>query len=326
MEILKIYGIDDIKNYIRKNKYLVLCFIFILLLIFLFTRIIIDVDVITNNQNLQRTILNELDKEGIRKYSFIKKDSELLEKKERILHANKDLLEWINIERKGMRYVVNIEPKVEKNKQEREEYCHVVSLKDAMITRIIASNGVEVKGINDSVKKDDIIISGDIAFNEEIKSRVCAMGEVYGKTWYTINISLPKNTEVVTRKEKKRFNLEIDFTNKKYKIFKDRLRDYVSESKRIINIFGFELKLVKEIEVEREIRSYTALELEENINKLVLENMAKTLEGDYKIIEQKVLKKSDNDSTIDIEMFIVAEEKISEVRIATINEEKEEKE
>lgn len=39
--------------------------------------------------------------------------------------------------------------------------------------------------------------------------------------------------------------------------------------------------------------------------------MNKILEGNHQILEQKVLKKSDKDSTIDIEIFIVAEEQIS---------------
>ncbi len=291
-----------------------------LFFIFVFTRIIIDVNVLTNNKNLQSTILNELDKEGIRKYTIIKSDQKLLEIKNNILNNNKGLLEWINIERIGMRYVVNLEPKIEKGKIEHEEYCHVVSTKDAMITRIIASDGMEIKAINDSVKKDDVIISGDISYNEEVKTRVCAQGTVYGKTWYTINISLPKTQDDIIKKEKKRFNLGVEFNNKKYKIFKSRLNEFVQEEKRIINLFGFELIFIKEIEVEKNTRELSNDEMDEMIDKLVLDKMDKTLEGEYQIIDRKVLKKSDNNSTIDIEIFIVAEEQISEVRTATIEE------
>ena len=43
--------------------------------------------------------------------------------------------------------------------------------------------------------------------------------------------------------------------------------------------------------------------------------MSKILEGEYQILEQKVLKKQDNNSTIDIELFIVAEELISKTKI-----------
>jgi len=325
VEIIKFYGLEDIKKYMKKHYWPLAYFFLTLITIFFFTRLVINVNVVTNNKNLQRIILNELDKEGIKKYTIIKSDKKLLQIKNNILKNNKELLEWLNIERQGMKYVINIEPKVEKNKIEKKPYCHVISTKDAMITRIIASNGMEIKNTNDSVKKDDIIISGDISYNEEVKAHVCATGTVYGKTWYTINISLPKTYEEIIKKDKKRFNLEINLNDRKYKIFKSRLDDYVSEKKKIFNLFGFELNIIKEIEVDKTIREYNDEELNENINKLVLDKMAKILNGDYKIIDQKVLKKSYNNSTIDIELFIVAEEEISEIIEATIEEEISEK-
>lgn len=134
-----------------------------------------------------------------------------------------------------MKYIINVEQKIEKNKQEKEPYCNVISKKDAIITKIITSNGMELKDINDSVKKGEIIISGDIKYNEDTKSQVCAAGTVYGKTWYTLNISLPKIHEVTERLNKKRNNLLIKYNNKKYKIFKPRIGSYEEENKKIIN-------------------------------------------------------------------------------------------
>jgi len=72
-------------------------------LLFFYTRIIIQIDILTNNQDLYRAVLNELDKEGIRKYTFIKNDGELGKIKSIIVDNNRDILEWINIERKGMK-------------------------------------------------------------------------------------------------------------------------------------------------------------------------------------------------------------------------------
>ena len=210
-----------------------------------------------------------------------------------------------------MKYIINVEQKIEKNKQEKEPYCNVISKKDAIITKIITSNGMELKDINDSIKKGEIIISGDIKYNEDTKSQVCAAGTVYGKTWYTLNISLPKIHEVTERLNKKRNNLLIKYNNKKYKIFKPRIGSYEEENKKIINFFGIELYIQKEYEVEIKSKEYSSKELEEILQKLVEEKMNKILEGNHQILEQKVLKKSDKDSTIDIEIFIVAEEQIS---------------
>lgn len=304
----------------KENKTSFIYLISILFLILLFTRFIIGIDIVTNNKELYSIIENELDKIGIRKYTLIKNDKFLLIAKETILQNQKEKLEWLNIERKGMRYIINIEPKIDKNKIEHDPYCNIISTKDAIITRVISSKGVELKEVNDSVKKGDILIGGDIKLNEETKDQVCANGVVYGKTWYTINITIPKTYTTKIELEKKRYNIEVKWNNKKYTIFKPRMESYNQTSKKIISIFGLDLNLKKEIETKEETKTYTEEEIENNINRLVKENMDKTLKGEYKILEQKVLKKQDNNSTIDIEIFIVAEEQISESSTEKIEE------
>ena len=223
-----------------------------------------------------------------------------------------------------MKYIINVEPKVNKEKQEEPPYCNVISLKDSMVTRIITSKGMEVVDVNDSVKKGDILISGDIKFNEETKEQVCASGQVYGHTWYTVNITIPRNYEEITKLSKKRYNLEISFNNKKYRLFKDRLTKYQTQSKEIVNLLGFKLSLLKDTEIESNTKEYTDHELENNIKKQIEDKMKNILKGEYKIITQKVLKKELNDSKIDMEVFIVAEEEISTTSTESLNTEENE--
>lgn len=279
----------------------------------MYSRIIIDVDILTNNKELYSLILHELDVHSIKKYTIRKSDKKISDIKEQILKNNKEKIEWINIEQVGMKYIINIEPKIDKNKKEQKEYCNIISSKDSIITRIITEKGIELKEINDYVKENDIIISGDITYNEETKSQVCASGVVYGKTWYTINISIPKKHEIITTANKKRYNIMIENNNKKYKIFKTRLKDYIDENKEIVNIFGIKIYFQKEKEVTKEIKEYSEEELLQLADNLVKEKMSNNLNGNFNILEQKVLKKSDNDSTIDMDIFIVAEEEISKV-------------
>ena len=309
-EIIRYYGKTNILNYLKLNK---LSFIFlftIILFIFIITRFIISINVITEDSNLQSTLLNELDKNNIYKYSLVKDANKLNKIKEIILNNNKDKIEWLNIERKGMKYFINVEPKVDKNKVEEKPYCHIISLKDSMVTRIITSKGMEVVDVNDSVKKGDILISGDIKFNEETKNQVCASGKVYGRTWYTVNITIPRNYEKITKLNKKRYNIKISFNNKHYRLFKNRLSNYITESQDIVNILGFKISLDKDIEVKSNTQEYSDQELELNIKKQIENKMKNILNGEYQIITQKVLKKELNDSKIDMEVFIVAEEEI----------------
>ncbi len=218
-----------------------------------------------------------------------------------------------------MKYIINVEPKVVKNKEEDLPYCNIISLKDSMVTRILTSKGTEIVDINDSVKKGDILISGDIKFNEETKRQVCASGTVYGKTWYTINITIPRTYEEITKLNKKRYNISLSFNNKSYRLFKNRLTNFKTESKDIVNILGFKLTLNKDIEISTKTKDYTDKELDDNTKKQIAEKMKTVLNGEYKIITQKVLKKEVNNSKIEMEVFIVAEEEISTTSTEPLN-------
>lgn len=310
-KIIKLHGSKEIINYTKQNKLSIMYLISFITIIFIFTRIIIDIEIISENHNLTSIILNELDKNNIRKYSVVKNPNKLNKIKEKLLNSNKEYLEWINIERQGMKYIINLEPKIEKNKTNDPTHCNIISTKNATITRIITHKGVELISLNDSVNKGDILISGDIFYNNEIKKQVCAKGVVYGTTWYTISLEIPINHEIIFPKNKIRYNILIKKNNKKYKLLKSRISDYVEENKKIINIFGSEIYLQKEIEVTKKTIEYTEEELEKVIEEKITKTMSQTLKGESKIISRKVLKKQVNNSTIELEIFIVAEEQIS---------------
>ena len=312
-KINKIYGKQELTSYLRKNYLNIIYTITIIFLIFLTTRITLSIEVITENTSLRNHILNELDKNHIIKYSIIKTNQEITNIKENILSNNKDLLEWINIERIGMKYLINIEPKITKEKNNTKEYCNIISTKDSIITKIITSKGVELVSPNDRVNTGDILISGDITYNNELKKQVCASGTIYGTTWYTINISIPLTYKKTIKQDKTKYNILLKYNNKKKKLFKPKFTNYIEENKRIINFFGIEIYFQKEIKTKSEIVEYTEEELNNLIEKKLNETLSHTLAGQYSIKTQKTLKKQVNNSTIELEIFIVAEEQISTI-------------
>lgn len=317
-KINKLYQIDNvnylgIKSIFHNFKKTILNLISVTLIITLivfYTNIIVKIDLTTENTELRKYILNELDKNDLNTYSFVKNDETLLQIKNKILEASKDKIEWINIERVGMKYLVKIEPKKSKNPQEELKYCHVIAIKDGTISKIISQNGTEITDVNDSVKKGDILISGDIKLNETTKNHVCATGKVYAKTWYTIDVSTTKTYEEKRKKSNFRYNLLLNYKNKSQKIFKSRIKNSIEENNKIIDLFGLKLYVQKEYESEINILKYDTKTLEEKINKIVKEKMLPTIKEDGKIITQKVLKKVENDSTIEMTIFIVVEEQI----------------
>ena len=312
-KIIKEYGKKELINYLKQNITQTTYLILIIILISIFTKITLNIEVITENTKLRNHITNELYKQNITKYTIVKNNREIQSIKETILNNNKDILEWINIETIGMKYIINIEPKINKTKQEQSEYCNIISTKDSIITRIITHKGVELVDTNDHVSKDQILITGDIKYNEELKKQVCANGIVYGTTWYTINISIPTNKETITKLKNNRYNIILKYNNKTKKLLKNKYKDYIVEQKKIINIFGIELYLQKEIQVKKETKPYTEDELNTLIDNKLKETLSHTLKGEYSIINRNTLKKYINNSKIELEIFIVAEEQISTI-------------
>ena len=153
-----------------------------------------------------------------------------------------------------------------------------------------------------------------------VKNRVCAQGLVYGKTWYTIDISTTKTYVDKIKKDDYRYNLLIKYNNMKHKVFKSRVSDYIEEDEKIFDIFGIKLYLQKEYFAEEKVVKYSDEVLMKKINNLIDEKMENIFKGNGKILERKVLKKVENDSTIDMVVFIVAEEQIGSLVQVTKDE------
>ena len=121
-----------------------------------------------------------------------------------------------------------------KNKIDQLQYCNIISTKDSIITKVITHKGVELVEPNDSVSKGNILISGDITYNEETKKQVCAEGEVYGTTWYEIHLSIPTIKETIIKQNKKRYNIKLNYNNKTKRLLKTKYKDYITKSTKII--------------------------------------------------------------------------------------------
>ena len=310
--IINEYGITRYLSQIKINKINIIYTAITICLIILLSNIIVKIEINSTNIELNSKILNELDKQNINKISFKKTPDKIQNIQNTIKNNLKNELEWINITTKGMKYQIKIEPKIIKNKIEQKDFCNIIAKKEGTITRIISSKGIEKVEKNDIVKTGDVLISGDIIYNDQIKGQTCAIGKVYAKTWYTIELSIPKYYEYIEEQNKKRYNIEIKYNNKKTKIFKTRVKNSITKNKKILNIFGREIYLQKEIEIKRNTKEYTEDQINNLIDEKIKEKMKNMLDQEISILDRKVLKKEENNSKINIVMFIVVEELISE--------------
>ena len=112
ISIIGYNGLDRLINNFKSNffKYLIVLFSFILMDVL--TSFIVDVNIIHENKNVRSLVLKELNNQGFKKYALAMSNSKLEQIKKNIIKDNPNTLEWINITRSGMKYIVRIEERI----------------------------------------------------------------------------------------------------------------------------------------------------------------------------------------------------------------------
>ena len=310
VKIVNRYGVSKLKYLFNKYRLLLFFFLFAIFINIFLSHIIFKVEVINHNKKLVKEIKDELMDLGIKKYNFVLSANKVNNIKEKLLE-NKDI-EWLEIERIGTKYVIKVE---ERKVKEKEDEClprNIVSKKNAVITKINVENGEIIKKKNDYVVAGETIVSGLIHNKETVKTKVCAKGLIYGKTWYKVKLSL-ENTilnTVYTSNEKTGFYIKI--LNKEYKLG-NKFSKYKIKKYNIVGskLVPMEISLSKYLEINRYEQQLSKKEIEKKALILAEKKVREGLKKDERILDKKILKNNINNSKIDIEVFIVAEENIT---------------
>ena len=307
ISIINYYGFNGIKLHIKKYLYCYLLFFFCFILMDVLTSYIVDINIIHENSTIRKLVKENLYDKGIKKYTLGYSFEELEKIKNEILKENPEYLEWMSITKKGMTYIVRIEDRIIPKKDEDTPIRHVVAKKDALITKIISTKGDVIVRSGDYVKKGDILISGEIKLYEEVKGNTSATGTVYGNVWYEVDVKIPKQKEINTDTGKSRYNLNI---NNKI-LLKNKYKYFRQEGTKELNILGLKILLYKELEYNKKVINLTDKNLENELNEKINEAFKEKLKGEGTIISKNVLKKEENNSTIDCRVFVVTNEVIS---------------
>lgn len=303
IEILKEFNTHELFKHLKKYYLEYLSIILGIILFNLFINTICYVDIRTTNRGLASKIFKVLDIYNLKRFTLKKDYNYLVKVKQELLKTYPDELEWVEINNDGMKYIITLEERKKILPNTKNDRCDVVATKDALVTKVIAQSGVVMVKPNTYVRAGDVLISGEIKYNEEIKNTVCAKGIVYGEVWYDVKMSLPKTYQEKIYTDKYRYNLELSH-NKDYKIFKSRLKDYDTKRKTLISILGFKINLLKEEEIIYLTKEYTEEELDIRIDELIQEKVGLNFKDGEEILYKNVLKKELNHSKIDIDVFV----------------------
>ena len=225
--IIRKYGYLNIINKINNNYIKIISLIIAIFFLYFLTNIIFTIDIISNDKEMTDLITKELEKYNIKKYHFKKNYNSLENIKSKILSDNKEVLEWLEIESSGTKYIVKYVERKKESKENGYNYQSITASKDAIITDIRAYTGERLKLPGDYIKKGDVAISGILEKTDGTKLYSKANGYVWGEVWYKVDIEYPYTyyEELVTGRHKlvptlKVLNYELAlFPYKKYKKF-----------------------------------------------------------------------------------------------------------
>lgn len=308
VKIVGYEGLNYVKKHVKNNVYIYLLVLFCFFIMDVLTSYIIKIDIIHENSKVKSLVAEELKNNKIKKYSLAKSFEELEKIRKKIINDNNTKLEWISITREGMKYIIRVEERIIITKKEETGYRHIISTKDALVTKLTSVKGDVLVRSGEYVKKGDILISGQIKLYDTVKGNTLATGSVYGEVWYTADISYPLNYEENRYTDNKRTNINI---NNKI-ILKNKYRYFTQENIRELNILGLKIKIYEECEYQKIKGVLTNEEASNKALKKLNNEFKLKLQEKGTVISQKVLKKVENNSTIDMRVFVVTNEIISD--------------
>lgn len=317
IKIINRFGVAKLRYLLLKYKY-ILSFLFLTLgLMIILSHFIFFIDVIHSKEEIRELVENDLKEFGISKYRFRVSYAKKEEIRNKILEKEKDKIEWLEIDRIGTRYIVNVEERLIKDNKVDNEVRDIVAKKDAMILNIEAETGEIVRKKYEYVRKGDTIVSGTIKNKEDEVSKVKAEGKVYGEVWYSVTVELPKKyyEEKKTGKTSKALTLRI--ANKKISVpFSKDNKSYISEDSPILENNLIPIKLVLETKHEIEIidKEYNMDNSSSEAIKLATKKLEDCLDEQSMILSKKVLKKTLKNSKIIVEIFFKVRENITDYK------------
>lgn len=301
--IIRYYGNKFLFNIINNNKYLLMSFFVCMFFLYLLCNTIYDIE-INCESDLRNKIVNVLKKYDISKYKSVKSYKELALIKENILQEISEI-EWLEITRDGVKYIVDVNPKINNINSVDNGFSNIIASMDGVIKHIVVHNGDKIKEENEFVKKGEVIISGNLFKDGNLIDSVNAKGSVYAEVWYLVKIEVPfiLNEKIINKTVNHYY---LDFNGKKFSLTGVYKKDgLISNNKCLLNKPYLPFKLYKESLIE--YKNYDKyLSYDEALDygvKLGEEKIQKMLDEHEYIISKNVLKNRPKSSKMYIEVF-----------------------
>lgn len=316
ISIQKLYGLVKYKNIIKKYRFFLLASFLGIILIYTLSNLIFSIEVEHEKQDIRDLILTDLENFGIKKYHFQVSYKEKEKIKKKILAKETNKIEWLEIEKRGTKYIVKVEERIKNEVKKEVKYQNIIAKKDAMLLKISAVHGEVKKKKYDYVKKGDVLISGLISRDEKIVSKTKADGIVFGEVWYKVIVDLPKKYKTVEKTGNNKKMLELKIFNQSIFMFSlSPYKTYTIDRNLLFknSIIPISINYSKIYETKVTKKNYQMSNVKEAAIKIASNKLKEKLGPKDKIISKKVLKKTEKNSRIIVEVFFKVEEDIKDI-------------
>ena len=295
VKILEKKGLPFFLNRYRKRKIFLILIVLIGLVLFTLSKFIWNINIEGINNINESEIISMLDEKGLKVGQIKNKiDTQKIINEIRLERAD---ISWIGITMKGTNATVKI---VEADSKpeiiNEEDYCNIVSTKDAQIVKISAQNGIPVVKAGDIVTKGDILIAGWIDGKYTGTRYVHAEGEVKAKVWYTEKeqVTLNQVVERDTGNSEQKYKIKINnFTINLFKTLSKFEKYDTIETCNQIKIFSnfylpIELIKITNMEKVEEKITYGIEEAKQTGIQKASEKIEKQLNGEQEVLQKYV--------------------------------------
>lgn len=312
INIIKTCGKQRVINIIKKYKTQIISFILSIVLCIILSKLILVINIDTENKQIKQIIKDTLTENDITLYSKQKSYKELNKISKKIKQNNINKIEWVELSRKGTILNIKVIERVVNDNTKDNNYKDIVASKNGYIKKIYSRKGQLLKNIDDYVKKGDIIISGNIYRNEEVIEKVKAEGRVYAEVWYIIKLNENLTHQKLEKEKEGTKRLILKTNNKEITLFKINKKVKVEKEKQLFKGITCNI-LIKEQQKEKQIKEkYNTNTLTNILLKKAEKTLKKTLQQDEYIIKQKTLKKYTKNDKMYIEVFFKTYENIAQ--------------
>ena len=309
--IIRYYGVSFINNFILVNRYFIISLFICFLLLYNLCNTIYEININCEDENVLNKLNDFLVLNNFSLKRKVFKYEKINDLKDKIL-KNINEIEWIEFERVGTSYNIDVSLKFFGNKNIIGDKSNIIASRDGVIRHIVVHNGEKLREENEFVKKGDIIVSGRIYNGCKLVDEVESSAQVFAETWYLVKINVPLIYNESTVKDS--FNhYYIDFFGKKISLIGQyNPINSVRENMCILDKGYLPFKVYKEKVFILENVSNN-ISYEEAVDygiKMGVSEIEKMLDDGEYIISKNVLKKGLKSSKMYIEVFFKVYEDI----------------